>query len=137
MIEFAKRAWNKRIIRFFLVGGINTLFGYGAFAFFIFLNFHYVFAALFATVLGIIFNFNTIGRIVFKKSEKKLILKFVCVYVITYLLNILGLRILNSTGLSSYISGAILILPMALIAYLLNSKFVFKNLQHQKSQKIV
>jgi len=127
LIKLVKRFWSSRIFRFLVIGFVNTLFGYGVFAFFIFLHFHYVLAALVATVLGVIFSFNTIGRIVFEKNENKLILKFICVYIVTYLLNILGLRILNNTGFSSYVSGAILILPMALIAYVLNSEFVFRT----------
>lgn len=45
----------------------------------------------------------------------------------TYLINILGLKAFNDKGVSNYISGAILLLPMALITYSLNSKFVFKT----------
>lgn len=125
MTKLIKKAWDNEIVRFLVVGGINTLFGYGMFAFFTYLGINYVLAVLYATILGIAFNYNTIGRIVFGKKDSSLVLKFVCVYVAIYLLNIIGLRILHAAGLNSYISGGILLLPIAFTSYILNSKFVF------------
>ncbi|MHC5824813.1 MAG: GtrA family protein, partial [Nostoc sp.] len=45
---------SKRFIRFLIVGGINTLFGYSLFALLILLNFHYEIAALISTACGIL-----------------------------------------------------------------------------------
>jgi len=49
-----KKCLNIKFIRFFIIGLINTLFGYLMFALFIFLNFHYSIAVLLATILGVL-----------------------------------------------------------------------------------
>jgi putative flippase GtrA len=117
----------KKLILFFLVGGINTLFGYSLYALLLYLQFHYALASLMATVVGILFNFKTTGVIVFKNNNNKLILKFISVYVVTYLLNVGFLKIFSVFNYNMYFAGAILLLPMALIAYTLQKNFVFRK----------
>jgi putative flippase GtrA len=116
-----------RFIKFLFVGGLNTLFGYGMFALFIYFHFHYSIASLLATMLGVLFNFKTTGKLVFKSNDNRLILRFIGVYVIVYLLNILFLKILQLFGMNVYFSGAIVILPLAILSYLLNSRYVFNS----------
>lgn len=115
----------KKLILFFLVGGINTLFGYSLYALLLYLQFHYAVASLMATIAGVLFNFKTTGVIVFKNNNNKLLFKFIAVYTVTYLLNIGFLKIFSSFNTNMYFAGAILILPMALIAFILQKKFVF------------
>ena len=79
---------NLRFIRFLIVGGLNTAFGYLVFAVFIWLDFHYSAATSLSTVIGIVFNFFTTGRLVFKNSNNRLIFKFFAVYGITWLINV-------------------------------------------------
>jgi len=114
-----------QFVKFLFVGGINTLFGYCIFAFFIYLNMHYTLAALFGTIIGIIFNFNTTGKLVFKNRNNRLIFRFFGVYVITYCINIFFLKIFDTFQVSMFIAGALLILPMAFISFLLNKNLVF------------
>ena len=114
-----------QLVKFLIVGGINTLFGYLIFAFFIFINFHYSLAALISTIAGIIFNFNTTGRLVFNNRNNRLIFRFFGVYLIIYGLNILFLKLLGSMQMSMFIAGAVIILPVAVIAFLLNKYLVF------------
>lgn len=121
-IELFKRY---QFVRFLVVGGINTVFGYSCFAFFIFINLHYAVASFLATICGIIFNFGTIGNIVFKNRDKSLIFKFFGVYTITYICGIIFLKVFNFYNINNYIGGAILILPMAILSFLLNKHFVF------------
>ncbi len=118
-----------RFLKFLMVGGINALFGYLTYALLIFLSFHYVLAALLSTVLGVLFNFNTTGRLVFKSRDNKLLFKFVGVYLIILPLNIFALKIFRYYEFDMYLAGFILLLPMALIAFALNKKFVFKGQQ--------
>lgn len=114
-----------RLFRFFLVGGLNTLFGYLLFAFFVFVNFNYKVAVLFATVIGIFFNFFTTGRLVFKNNNNSLIFSFFIVYLITYIFNTLFIGLLSYAGVNIYLSGAITALPAAVISFLLMRFFVF------------
>ena len=116
-----------QFVKFLLVGGLNTLFGYGIFALFLALGVHYSLAALLSTVLGILFNFKTYGTLVFRSSDNRLIFKFLGVYGVTYLLTVAGIAVLKSFHLSAFAAGAILAVPVALIGFLLNRRFVFKS----------
>jgi putative flippase GtrA len=122
-----RRLWSVRFFRFLVVGGINTLFGYIVYAGFILLNLHYSLAALFSTILGIIFNFFTTGRIVFKDRRSNLIVRFFGVYAVYYVLNVSLLKLLTAQGLNSLVSGAITALPLAVLSYFLSRTFVFKQ----------
>ena len=115
--------------RFLLVGGINAIFGYSVFALLIYLGLHYTIAVFIGTVLGILFNFQTIGRLVFttaRRLDPATAGKFFVVYGVTYLFNIFGIYLFSLVNVGSYLAGALLILPVAVIGFLLNKKFVFK-----------
>ena len=114
-----------RLFRFFIVSGINTVFGYGLFALLIFIGVVYPFAMLISTIAGILFNFKTIGIIVFKNTKNILIFKFFGVYGITYICNIGGLALFTSLEINIYLSGAILLIPIGLLTFILNKTFVF------------
>jgi putative flippase GtrA len=116
-----------RFLKFIFVGGVNTLFGYGLFTLFIFLNIHYAIASLLSTTLGVFFNFKTTGNLVFKSNNNRLIGRFISVYVIIYLLNVVFLKCLSVFNFNLYVSGAILILPLAIASFILNKKFVFNH----------
>jgi len=115
-----------KLVRFFIVSGINTIFGYGLFALLIYMGLNYILASLFATLIGILFNFKTIGMIVFRTHNNALIFRFFGVYGVTYLLNIAGLTLLKWAGLGSYAGGAVLVVPIGFVGFLLNKTFVFK-----------
>ncbi len=118
-----------RFVKFLFVGVINTLFGYGVFAFFNFLHFHYTVSTLLATILGILFNFKTTGVIVFKNNDNKLLIRFLAVYTLMYFVAILELKLLTMINLiNMYINYAMIILPNALLSYLLMKNFVFLRL---------
>ena len=116
-----------RFIKFLGVGVINTLFGYGIFALFLFIGLHFSLACLFGTILGVFFNFFTTGRIVFNNKNNLLIWKFILVYAILYLFNVFFLSIINYFNGNLYIWGFVLLGPMAVIAFLLNQLFVFNE----------
>ena len=117
-----------QFLNFLLVGGLNTLVGYALFAFFVFLGFGDILAPLFANFLGVLFNFKSYGYLVFKNKDNRLIFKFFAVYAIVYISNVLGLVLFAKAGLENrYLSGLILVIPLALLAYYLNSTYVFKQ----------
>lgn len=120
-------AWDNRFFRFLVVGGLNTLFGYSVFALLIYFGLHYSLAVLLSTVAGVLFNFKTTGSIVFDHRDNRLIFKFVLGYCVVYLLNVLMLKALSLVGLSMYVGGALLLLPMAVVSYLINSRLVFRG----------
>jgi putative flippase GtrA len=126
-IKLSNHRAARQFIKFLFVGGLNTLFGYGVFAFFLTLHVHYSLAALLSTLLGILFNFKTYGTLVFRNSDKRLLFKFLGVYGTTYLLAVSSIAVLKSFHMSVFAAGAILAVPMALISFLLNSRFVFQR----------
>ncbi|HBM16427.1 MAG TPA: polysaccharide biosynthesis protein GtrA [Lentisphaeria bacterium] len=126
MLNLIKLAFKNQFFLFLVVGGINTVFGYCIFALFIYIGLHYTLAVLFSTVIGILFNFKTYGSIVFKSHNNKLIFRFFAVYAITYIINVAYLKVFIPYC-NVYILGAIAIIPLAIISYFLNKKFVFEG----------
>lgn len=117
---------HKQFIKFILVGGLNTLFGYSILALLTLLNFHYAITTFIATVLGILFNFKTTGYIVFKKNNNKLIFKFLLAYGIIYLLSLGFIKTFIFFGFDNlYCIYALLLIPNALLSFFLMKKFVF------------
>jgi len=117
-----------KLIRFIGVGVLNTIFGYSLFALFIYLGMAYPIAALFATILGVLFNFKTIGSIVFGHEGHSRLIHFIAVYTLIYILNVFGLWGLEQLSLDNkYIAGALLLAPLALVSFLLNKKYVFNK----------
>lgn len=114
-----------RFIRFLFVGAINTVFGYSVYVVLLYLGLHYSAASLLATVLGVIFNFFTTGRLVFANMDHRKFIRFCLVYALSYLINLACLAIFDAAGANMYWAGLPLILPMALLTYYLNRRFVF------------
>jgi putative flippase GtrA len=116
-----------KLIRFFLVSGLNTVFGYGLFALLVFIGVAYPLALLISTIVGILFNFKTISILVFENHNNILIFKFFSIYGITYLCNLGGLALFKYFEINIYWGGAILLIPMGILAFMLNRTFVFKG----------
>ena len=116
---------NSQLIRFLLVGGLNTGVGYALFALFIWMGLLYPLAIGLATVLGVAFNFQSTGRLVFGGAPPSQLLRFVAAYVVVYLINICCVALLLRAGFDVYVANALVILPLALIAFLLQRRFVF------------
>lgn len=112
-------------VKFLLVGVLNSLFGYGCFALFLYLGLHYSAALLLATVLGVLFNFKSTGALVFGSRNNRLIFRFAGSYFVIYTINVIGIKIFTAVGIEAYIAGAILLLPMATLAFMINKWFVF------------
>ena len=125
--SLAGRTTKNRFARFILVGVINTVFGYGCFALFLYGGLHYAVALLLATVLGVLFNFKTTGTLVFGSRNNRLIVRFVLAYACIYAVHVAALRGLAGLGLTTYAAAAVLLLPIAVLAFIINKSFVFRN----------
>ena len=129
IIDLIHRLWAIPFLRFLVVGGVNTLFSFAVYALLILLGLHYVLAALISTICGILFNFKTTGTLVFKNKDNRLLLRFFGVYTFTYFINIGLLKLFDMAGVGSLVAGAIIVLPMAVVSFLLMRRFVFKTLK--------
>lgn len=120
-----RAAAGHQFARFLAVGVLNTAFGYGCFALFLWLGLHYSLALLLATVLGILFNFKSTGSLVFRSRDNRLLARFVGAYALVYACNVTAVGLLVKSGLSPQVAGAITLLPMAVLAFVLQKRFVF------------
>lgn len=112
---------------------MNTIFGYSLFSLFMWLGLHYSVSIGLATILGALFNFKTIGGLVFASHDNAKIFKFMMVYAIVYMVNIVGMYLMLKIESNAYLSGAILLLPLAILSYFLNSKLVFIGSINEKN----
>jgi putative flippase GtrA len=114
-----------KLIRFLLVGVMNAAFGYGCFAVLLYIGLHYSAALLAATVLGVLFNFKSTGALVFGSQNNRLIFRFIGGYSVVYGANVAGIALLGLIGLNPYLAGIMLIVPMALLSFFINNRYVF------------
>jgi len=116
-------------IKFLVVGAVNTVFGYSCYAGLLFIGLHYSLAALFGTLLGIAFNYLSTSRYVFNTAPANISrgIRFVLVYSLLYFINVLCLWLLEQLGFNPYVSGLLLILPMAVVSYLLLNYLVYNK----------
>lgn len=114
-----------RFLRFLLIGGINTVFGYGLF-YLALAVMPTTFGALsVSTGLAILFNFMTTGSYVFGSRDPRRLMRFYGVYIVAFVYNALGLALLERLAIGPRV-GAILLLPGAVVlSYLLNRRYVF------------
>lgn len=113
-------------IRFVLVGIVNTAFGVGLYCLLVYFGISYRLSVLFSTVLGVLFNFKTIGVFVFKNKDNRLLFRFVASYIIVYFVNIGVIYLfLCLTSLGEYLAGIMATPIVAIISFFLQKKFVF------------
>lgn len=117
-----------KMVRFFLVAGLNTAFGYALFSFLIFIGLHYTLAALIGQIIGVLFNFRTYGSLVFRNKKLNLLPRFFMVYAIMYFCNIGGMTLIKSFfGANDYVASAIMCVPVGLLGFVLNKLLVFER----------
>jgi putative flippase GtrA len=112
-----------QFVRFLVVGVLNTAFGYGLFALFTWFGLAYPLA----TILGVLFTFQTTGRMVFSNSRGSLLWRFAAVYGIIYLLNVAAVALLLRAGINVYLANALAIPPLVVCSFILQRLFVFNK----------
>jgi putative flippase GtrA len=91
------------------------------------------FSLLIANILGVIFNFHTFGKLVFRSHEYRRIVRFTLVYAAIYATNLALLELLNATGLESRLAQACLVVPVALASWVLNKHVVFRSCNEKQT----
>ena len=126
---FNRELPDPQIIKFLGVGVLNTVFGYAIYAMLIFVNVPYLIALLAATVVGVIFNYFSFGRIVFHGYGGWFVFgKFVIAYAVIYGANAALLRALTIDFLLSPYVGQIICIPLSvLLSWLLMTYWVYKK----------
>lgn len=117
----------RRLVRFLLVGVVNTAFGYGVFALLYIATGQPTLSVVLATGCGILFNFFTTGRLVFRNRTWATLPPFIAAYAIALALNIVLLKLLLAVQMHPLLAQA-LCLPVVVVAsYVINSRFVFTD----------
>lgn len=116
-----------RFVRFVGIGVLNTLIGYALFAGFIMAGASTMIAVVASTALGALFNFGSIGVIVFSSSDITLLPRFLAVYVGQCAINSLLLAALAIIGLGPLVAQLLLLPLLASGTYLAMRRWVFQD----------
>lgn len=122
-----KLIWSTKIARFYLIGALNTLFGYCVFSAFLLFGFGNSISLLIATCSGIIFNFKTIGHLVFENKNNRVVGKFIALYILLYFINLILMNQINFLVDNLFISGAVSMLICSALSYLVNNYYIFRK----------
>ena len=119
----------KLIARFIGVGLLNTIVGYGIYGILIALNVPYLVALLMSTIMGVIFNYFSIGRLVFKSRGGLIVFgKFIAAYGVVYGINATALDVLiKHFQFNPYIGQALCVPLSVIISWLLMNYWVYKK----------
>lgn len=133
--EIIKKLQSIQFIRFLFVGGFNTVVVFGLYVVALKIGLYYTIAILVPHIIGSLIKFKTIGVLVFRSHDNKLIGRFILVYIAFYFISIgsikLILSLVNDWGTwQQYrfdIAGGLTILPISILNYIVNKKFVFRH----------
>ena len=122
-----RRLWHVRFVRFLVVGGINTLFGYSIFALVYLLSGNHVAALIVSVAIGVTFNFFSIGGVVFRNLAGRRFVLFCLNYAVAFAANYLMLEGLVAAGIGPLLAQVICLPVFIAISYGLNARFVFRQ----------
>ena len=115
-----------RLLRFLIIGGINTLFSYIVF----FVLYYFIqqkeITVTLSFIIAVLFNFQTISRYVFSDSNEKKIIIFISIYFLGYILNLIHLWItVDIYHMNVYWAQILTLLYLPLLSFYLNKRFVY------------
>lgn len=118
--------WRVRFIRFVVVGVLNTAVGWGCFAVLVVVGVPRPAALLGATVLGMLWNFQATGRVVFGGSPWHLLPRFIAAYAGVYLFNLAVLEVLcRGFGVGTLLGQGLALAPTVVVSYFTLRTWVF------------
>jgi putative flippase GtrA len=114
------------LLRFLVVGIVNTCFGIGVYWLLLYAGFLYQWASLLSLLLGIIFSFNTHKVAVFKTGG--FFFRYVVIWIAIYLINIELISMIRD-DIGDYFAG-IAVLPVnVVLSFMLMKHFVFRQVK--------
>lgn len=97
------------------------------YALFLFVGMGYFLATTFSFIIGLMINFKTNARFVFDDKSNRRFFLYVLTWLALYCLNVTVLGWLIERGMNSYLAGALLVPPMAVLAFLAFKYLVFRG----------
>ena len=113
-----------RLWRYYQVGIVNTVFGYGVFALLVSLGVNIFVAQIVAHLFGVAFNYFSYSRHVFHDASASK-LRFLMAYALNYFLGMAVLAAAAMVFRSPYIAGLLALLIASAINFLVLRKLVF------------
>jgi putative flippase GtrA len=98
-----------------------------AFTYFLYIGLGYIAAASISFAIGLLVNFRTQGNLVFKTRNRNSFKLYVVSWIGIYFVNIASLDLLVRMGVNSYLAGALMIPPIATLAFLVLRFVVFRQ----------
>lgn len=114
-----------QVARFLLVGGLNAAFGFVVFSALALTGWPNWVSILGGNLAGIAFNFMTTGGLVFRQRGWSRLPRFIACYAVLLTINTFALGWLEPMVGSKLLAQALLTPPLALISYLIMSRWVF------------
>ena len=116
------------VTKFILVGFLNTMFGYSLYSILVFLGLPYLQSLLLTTIVGVIFNYFSLGKLVFQQAGGRItFVKFIFVYFIVYLFNAIALeQLVEVHQINPYMSQLTCLVPSVVFNWFMFKMWVFK-----------
>ena len=114
-----------RFVRFVVVGGLNTLFGFVIYSIFALSDLSTLMVLIVSNLIGIAFNFVTTGGRVFRDMSLTKIPLFLICYGVIFVIYLELIQWLSPIFGGRIVAMAIIVLPMAVLTYFMQSWFVF------------
>ncbi|MDE2184666.1 MAG: GtrA family protein [Alphaproteobacteria bacterium] len=116
-----------RFSAFVAVGVLNTAFGYAVYLAGLWFGLAPVAALAVATAIGALFNYATIGGIVFGERRVALLPRFLLVYCVLYAVNVGLLEAVMACGAPAWLAQAIALPIVVTAGYTLMNLVVFRG----------
>jgi len=117
---------SNRFLRFLFVGGLNTMFGFAVYSLLALSELSTWIVLIIANMAAIAFNFVTTGGLVFRDMSLSRIPRFLLSYGVIFLIYLLLIQWLSPLFGGRIWAMTIIVLPMALLTYFIQSWFVFE-----------
>lgn len=115
-----------RPFRFLVVGVVNTAFAYSIFLAGLALGLWPTPALIVSNILGVTFNFFTVGMLTFGSRDVGRAPAFYLAYAFLFVVNAVSLKIAVAFGARPAIAQAALVLPLAALSYIIQRDLVFR-----------
>ena len=116
---------SNRFVRFLVVGGLNTLFGFVVYSILALSDLSTLMVLIVSNLIGIAFNFVTTGGLVFRDMRLTKIPLFLICYGVIFIIYLELIQWLSPIFGGRIVAMAIIVLPMAVLTYFIQSWFVF------------
>lgn len=115
-----------QVLRYVIVGSFNTAAAFAVYSALLWIGLTIPVASLGSLIFGVCLSFITLGRLVFLQQLRGRFLKFVFVWLLLYINQLLVISIFIQLGAGAYWAGLLAGAPTVVLAFLLQRAYVFR-----------